>query len=163
MMSKAREEAVWKRVMAMAAEAPEPMPCHRPQPDRGLTEAQLLELLDRERMDACTYRTLAARTKGQVWRCLQQLALEEQQHGRKLETMYYLLTGRKPCPDRPKAPCVACFNEELRRRYEQERGAASQYRKLAEQESTFGHIFRHLALEEERHGEMILRLLEQCL
>lgn len=161
MMSKSREAAVWQRVMALSAEAPElPVQCRE---DDGLTQAQIMELLEHELADACTYRTLAQRAGGDLRRCLLQLAGEEQRHARKLEAVYYLMTGRKPCPDRPKSPCVACLNEELRRRYDAEIQGAAQYHKLADGAGSFAQTFHCLGLEEERHSRMILRLLEQCL
>jgi len=163
MMSKSREEAVWKRVMALSAEMPElPAPC-RSKPDTGLTEAQVLELLQGELADACTYRILAQRAKGDLRRTLLGLSQAEQRHSRKLEAVYYLMTGKRPCPDRPKAPCVACLNEELRRRYEAEVKGAARYHKLADQAGSFSQTFHCLGLEEERHGQMILKLLERWL
>lgn len=163
MMSKSREEAVWKRVMALSAEMPELPVSRQSKPDTGLTEAQVLELLMGELSDACTYQTLAQRTKGDMRRCLLRLSQEERQHSRKLEAVYYLMTGRRPCPDRPKAPCVACLNEELRRRYEDEVKGAARYHKLADQAGSFAQTFHCLGLDEERHSRMILHLLERCL
>jgi len=160
MMSKTREEAVWQRVMAASAEDPQP---HPRKPALGLTPAQVLEQLQQELLDACTYRVLAARVKKQPRQCLLQLAMEEQHHARKLETVYYLMTGSRPCPDRPKAPCVACTNEELRRRYQAEVDGAARYHKLAEQAGSFACLFHSLARQEERHAGMILNLLQMCL
>ena len=163
MMSKSREEAVWKRVMALSAEAPElPMPCQTGS-DTGLTQAQVLELLEGALADACTYQTLAGRARGNLRRTLLELSQAERRHSRKLEAVYYLMTGKRPCPDQPKAPCVACLNEELRRRYEAEVQGAARYHKLGEKAGSFAQTFHCLGLEEERHGQMILKLLEMCL
>ena len=161
MMSKTREDAVWKRVMALSAEAPE-LP-ERPCANGTLTEAQVLELLMGELTDSCTYSVLARRAQGDLRRCLQELARQERQHARKLEAVYYLMTGRKPCPDRPKAPCVACLNEELRKRHGEEIKAAARYHALADKAGAFAQTFQCLALEEERHSRTILRLLERWL
>jgi len=163
MMSKSREEAVWQRVMAMSAEAPEMAAPRRAGADKELTEAQVLELLKEELEAACTYRVLAQRTKGNLRRCLLELARAEQQHSRKLEAVYYLMTGRRPCPDRPKAPCVSCLNEELRKRYDEEVKGAARYHKLAEKAGSFAQTVHCLGLEEEHHGQIILKLLEMCL
>ena len=161
MMSKHREEAVWQRVMAASAEAPDCTPTVRS--DDGLTQTKILELLERELLDACTYRTLAGRM-GKQARCgLQQLAREEQQHYKKLEAIYYLMTGSRPCPDRPKAPCVACTSEELRNRYRQEVAGAEAYHGLAEKAGSFAELFHGLSRAEERHARQILALLQQCL
>ena len=164
MMSKTREDAVWKRVMTMSAETPEPMArSGREASWEGLRAVQVMELLVDERADACTYETLARRAQGTARRCLQQLAQEERRHSRKLETVYYLLTGERPCPDRPKAPCVACLNEELRRRYDAELTGCACYRKVAEHAGSFRCVFLELAAEEECHGRKIMDLLQQCL
>ena len=159
-MNQLREEAVWKRVMAAAEEAP--ACCDRPRAPE-LTPCQVMELLEGELLDACTYRVLAGRVKKQARQCLLQLAKEEQRHYRKLEAVYYLMTGSRPCPDRPKAPCVACTNEELRKRYKLEVEAAKKYCCLAEKAGSFAGVFHCLHRDEQRHAAMILNLLEQCL
>ena len=177
MMNKNREEAVWKRVMAVSAEAPECQPETRPEqkpeckseckpkpkPDCELTPCQVMDLLEHELQDVCTYQTLAARVRKNARSCLLQLAQEERQHYRKLEAIYYLMTGQRPCPDRPKPPCVACLNEELRRRYEIEVRGAMMYHQLAEQAGSFACTFHCLGNDEERHSQVILNLLQQCL
>ena len=166
MMSKTREEAVWKRVMAMSSEAPEtqpPRPAQKPQQAKGLMPEQVMELLKDELADACTYQTLAAKARGEARRCLQRLSMEERQHYRKLEAVYYLMTGQRPCPDRPKAPCVACLNEELRKRYEEELAGAARYDRLAQTAGSFSTVFHCLSHAEERHAQVILNLLQMCL
>ena len=124
MMSQKREAEVWSRVMAASAEAP----CSPyPKKHDGLSAGQLMELLEGELMDACTYQVLAGRVKKDIRRCLLQLAREERSHYRKLEAVYYLMTGQRPCPDRPRTPRVACTNEELRKRYQEEVEGAKHY------------------------------------
>lgn len=160
MMQKHREEAVWQRVMAASAEAPD---CRPPaKPDGGLTPAQVMELLEGKLQDACTYRTLAGRM-GREGRCLQQLAREEQQHYKKLEAVYYLMTGARPCPDRPRTPCVACNNEVLRDRYREEVSGAERYHCMAEKAGSFAGLFHALGRAEEAHAKQILALLQHCL
>ena len=160
MMNPKREAEVWSRVMAASAEAP----CCTPKKESmSLTCRQVMELLERELMDACTYRTLAMRVKKPVRQTLLCLQREEMRHYRKLEAVYYLMTGKRPCPDRPKAPCVACTNEELRKRYEEEVEGAATYHKLAECAGSFASVFHCLGCEEERHAQTILHLLEKCL
>ena len=161
MMNKHREAEVWRRVMAESADAPACEP--EKQPDNCLTPCQVMELLEDELMDACTYQVLANRTKKNVRQTLMQLAREEQMHYRKLEAVYYLMTGSRPCPDRPKTPRVACTNEELRKRYQAEIEGAQRYCCLAEKAGSFAPVFRCLSRDEERHAHMILCLLEKCL
>ncbi len=154
-----REAEVWERVMAASAECEFP----KGKPETGLTAQQVMELLQGELMDACTYQTLAMRVKKDLRRCLMQLAQEERRHYRKLEAVYYLMTGQRPCPDRPKAPCVACLNEELRKRYRDEVEGAKKYHCLAEKAGSFAAVFHCLGHEEERHSQTILELLQRCL
>ena len=158
-MNNKREAEVWQRVMAASAECP--MPAGKM--ESGLTAPQVMELLEDELADSCTYRTLAMRVKKDLRRCLLRLAQEEWQHYRKLETVYYLMTGHRPCPDRPKAPCVACLNEELRKRYQEEVAGAEKYRCLAEKAGSFASVFHCLGHEEERHSRTVLELLQHCL
>ncbi len=166
MISKTREEEVWRRVMACSEEAP--TPC-KPQPREEksrkncLTPAQIMELLEQELQDACTYQVLAGRVKKEMRRVLLQLAQEERRHYRKLEAVYYLMTGTRPCPDRPKAPCVACTNEALRDSYHEEVAGARRYHALAEEAGSFAAVFHCLGHEEEHHSQMILCLLQRCL
>ena len=160
MMNQKREAEVWNRVMFASAEcACLPKAESRDQ----LCPEQVMELLVHELEDACTYRTLAGRVKGEVRQQLLKLAREEEGHYRKLEAVYYLMTGRRPCPDRPKAPCVSCTNEELRRRYEGEVEGARQYHCLAKNAGSFESVMHCLGHDEERHSRVILHLLQMCL
>jgi len=168
MISKTREAEVWRRVMECSAEAPAPCKsCEEAYSEKPvqncMTPAQVMELLEQELKDACTYQVLAGRVKKDVRRVLLQLAQEERRHYRKLEAVYYLMTGTRPCPDRPKAPCVACTNEELRTRYHEEVEGAKRYHRLAEEAGSFTPVFHCLGCEEERHAGMILCLLQRCL
>ena len=160
MMNQKREAEVWNRVMAVSADAP----CCMPKREKGsITCQQVMELLEGELKDACTYRTLAMRVKKSIREPLLCLYRDEMRHYRKLEAVYYLMTGKRPCPDRPKAPCVACTNEELRKRYEGEVEGAAIYHGLAECAGSFASVFHCLGCEEERHAQTILNLLQKCL
>lgn len=160
MMSQKRQTEVWERVMAASAQEPVAAP---PRQEAGLRETVLMELLEEELADCCTYQVLAERVRREVRRMLLRLAQEEAAHYRRLEAVYYLLTGSRPCPDRPKMPCVACTNEELRRRYRQEIESAGRYHALADQAGSLACVFHGLGNEEERHARVILNLLQQCL
>ena len=160
MMNQKREAEVWNRVLSASAEAP----CCAPKKEQmNLTCQQVMELLEQELMDACTYKVLAMRVKKSIRQTLMCLAQEERRHYRKLEAVYYLMTGKRPCPDRPKAPCVACTNEELRKRYEEEVRGAAVYHGLANCAGSFESVFHCLGHEEERHAQTILNLLQKCL
>lgn len=160
MMDHKREQEVWQRVMAMSAEAPQ---CSKPVNKQTLTAEQVMELLCGELADAATYEALACRVRGQARQTLMMLAGQERQHAKKLSAVYYLMTGKKPCPDKPKYPCIACTNEELRERYIEETAGAEKYCCLAEKAGSFAKVFRELACEEEQHAHTVLKLLQQCL
>ncbi|MBP3634822.1 MAG: hypothetical protein J6J43_09655 [Oscillospiraceae bacterium] len=160
MVSKAREAEVWSRVMAASAQAPES--CN-PKPRSTLTSAQVMELLEQELCDKVTCEALACRTHGAARQKLMFLARQEGEHYKKLEAIYYLLTGEKPCPDRPKQPCIACLSEELRRRWQQETKSAHTYHCLAEKTGDFASEFHVLGSEEEKHAQLLVQILQTCL
>ncbi len=51
--------------------------------------------------------------------------------GKRLSALYFVMTGLKACPDRPKLPCVSCLNEALRQAYREERCTAELYSRYA--------------------------------
>ena len=155
-----REEAVWKRVMEVSAQAPE---CCKIKDRADLTAEQVKELLCKELADAATYEALAARVQGTIRRKLLFLAQRERCHYARLETVYYLMTGKTPCPDQPKRPCIACTNEELRSRYAEEVKGGETYHRLAEKSGSFANVFHELGAEEESHAHAVLCILQQCL
>lgn len=156
MMSKAREEAVWKRVLALSEEAPEPV---LPRPKEPPITALLPEL----RTAVHTYRHLAGLTGGPVGRCLRRLAEEKRRQVRRLETACYVLTGRRSCAEAPAKPCGTDLREELRRCFTQEIKTAERCRTLAGQKGPFSDFLQQLAEETLCHSQMLLRLLERCL
>ncbi|MBQ9967660.1 MAG: ferritin-like domain-containing protein [Oscillospiraceae bacterium] len=160
MLDQKREQAVWQRVMDLSAQAPA---CCKIAKTEAVTAEQIMELLCSELSDAATYEALSCRVCGQARQMLLKLAMEERQHAGKLETVYYLMTGKKPCPDRPKRPCIACTTEELRERYIQEVKGAERYKALAEKAGSFSKVFRELACEEEHHAQKVLTVLQSCL
>lgn len=160
MISPKREAEVWNRVMAASAEAPE---CCKVKKTEELTAEQVMELLQAELCDGRTYEALACRVRGDVRRRLLMLSQQERSHYAKLEAVYYLMTGKKPCPDRPKPPCIACINEELRCRYREEVKGAQLYHCLAKKAGSFETVFHELGAEEEKHAYQVLCLLQQCL
>lgn len=160
MMDQRREQEVWQRVMAASAEAPA---CCKPVGKQTVTAEQVMELLCKELADAAAYEALACRVRGQMRQRFYALARQERQHAQKLSAVYYLMTGKKACPDKPKFPCIACTNEELRERYIAETKGAEHYCSLAEKAGSFGDLVRELACEERQHAQEILKLLQYCL
>lgn len=155
-MNSNREEAVWQRVLAASEEG-------SPRQSQTLTAAQVLELLEQTLLEQSTYRTLSARVGKGPRTLLRQLAREQAGQSRRLEAVYYLMTGTRPCPDRPKGPCVACTNEELRKAYDRAVEAAARCGGLAESAGSFAPVFRQLSRAASRRAGVLLRLLEQCL
>ena len=160
MMEPKREQEVWKRVMELSAQAP--AAC-RPALQQKITSQQIMELLCKELEDAAAYEALACRVRGQARQKLLMLMAQERQHAARLETIYYLMTGKKPCPDKAKKPCIACTGEELRERYIQETAGAAKYHSLSEKAESFTKVFKELACEEEQHAQIVLETLQMCL
>ena len=158
MMSRTREAAVWQQVLAASEEAPAPKPAAG-----GFTPAQVMDLLEDELQDANTYLALARRARREIRQSLLQLSQEEQQHARRLETVYFLMTGRRPEPKRPAMPDVGNVMDALRTRYQGEVAGAAQYRRLAEQADSFGPVLQELGSDEARHAQTVLRLLQRSL
>ena len=160
MLDSKREQEVWQRVMDLSAQAP--ACCKMPKTDT-VTAEQIMEKLMGELEDVMVYEALSCRVRGDARRCLLMLAAGERRHYEKLETVYYLMTGKKPCPDRPKRPCIACTNEELRERYIHEVKGAEKYKALAEKAGSFSKVLLELAHDEECHAQKVLGVLQACL
>ena len=156
MMSKTREAEVWQRVLATSGEAPKPA-------SGGLTPARVLQLQEDELRDAHTYRSLAGRAPRDIRQSLLRLSEEERQHARRLEAVYYVMTGKRPAAGRQDTPKAGNLHEDLRSRYREETAGAAEYRRLAEQADSFAPLFRELGDDEERHAGTILRLLQRTL
>ena len=144
--------------MELSEQAPA---CCKPKEPATLTAQQVMELLVGELSDACTYETLATHVRGSVRQRLLALSMAERAHYARLETVYYLMTGKKPCPDKPKKPCIACLSEELRTRYTEEVKGAEYYHCLAPKAGSFAKIFHELGTQEELHAYEVLCIL-QC-
>ena len=160
MIDHKREEAVWKRVMEVSAQAPE---CCKAKEQAELTAGQVKELLCKELADIGTYETLAGCVRADLRRKLLWLSQRERCHYARLETVYYLMTGKKPCLDQPKRLCIVCLGEELRSRYAREVESGDTYHRLAKKAGSFEPVFHELGLEEERHAYEVLCILQQCL
>lgn len=165
MMDRTREQEVWSRVMAASAEAPAPAaeraPAAKPaQQSRGLTEAQVQMLLAEKAADVNTYRSMAAKVQSGRRRMLEQLAMENRNQARQLAAVYYLMTGRRPRMEQPQTSDTAYNPEALRTRYQAETAEAARYHSLAEGAGSFSGIFHDLGNAGERHGQMIIKLLQ---
>ncbi len=165
MMDQTREKEVWSRVMAASANAPMPKQAKTMAAPRsgGLTEETLRQLMEAEAMEAHTYRQLAAKSQGNARRTLEQLSMEEQGHFRRLTAIGFLLLGRKLTVNRPEAAHFDTAPEILRNQYRRELDAAGRYRDVAGTAGVYGPLFLDLADAEERHSQMVVKLLGEML
>lgn len=88
MISQHREEAVWKRVMETAAEAPAP--------PENLTAQTVWELWQQERQQIHSLQILAQGKRPFISQSLRQMAGHAKQRAGTLEAVYYVMTGRRP-------------------------------------------------------------------
>ena len=158
-------ERVWSRVMGAScpmSDAPKQKPpmCEQAQ---GLNEKTLLELLEDELHDHATYCHLACMARGCVRQTLQSIAADEKRHAKMLSAMYYILTGKKACPEPSRPACVACLNEALRGQYAGELEGRRKYAELAQRAGEHACTVESLAAGECRHAQMLYSLLQHCL
>ena len=158
-------ERVWSRVMGAScqiSDAPKQNPQMREQKP-ALNEEMLLDLIEDELHDHATYCHLACMARGCVRRTLQCIAADEKQHAKMLCAMYYILTGKKACPEPARPACVACLNEALRGQYAGELEGRRKYAELAQRAGEHACTFESLAAGECRHAQMLYSLLQHCL
>ncbi len=134
--------AVWNRVMQQDR-APEALSL----------EESLREMIAGEHTDHVTY-LAAARCAGRHAATLRQIAMQEDCHGRRLQALYYLLTGECYAPE--VAPrCEGSLCETLRARFAVELEGAKRYRAAAERWPEHRRLFQELAAQEENHGRIL--------
>lgn len=134
--------AVWSRVMQQDR-APEELSL----------EESLREMIAGEHTDHITY-LAAARCAGRHAAALRQIAMQEDCHGKRLQALYYLLTGECYAPEvAPK--CEGSFCETLRARFAVELEGAKRYRAAAERWPEHRCLFLELAAQEENHGRIL--------
>lgn len=160
MIDQKREAEVWKRVMDLSAQAPENC---KPKEKSVLTAQQVMELLEKELEDESMYEALAGRVRQPMRQTLLGLAKQERQHALCLETVYYLITGKKPCFERSKRPCIASTTEELRSRYHAELAGAEVYCTLRQKAGAYADTFHKLSEEERYHAAVVMQILQTCL
>ncbi len=152
-------ERVWSRVMGAPCPAPEAPKQQSSLPD----EQTLCELLCSVLHQQATYCHLACMARGCVRKTLQCLAADEKRHAKTLAAMYYILTGRKACPEPARPACVACLNEALREQYAAERQASRRYAELAKCAGEHACAFEQLSTDACCHAQTLCQLLQHCL
>ena len=113
--------------------------------------------------EAAIYRSLAAQGPKCARERLLRLAEDERCHAKRLGALYFLMTGKKYCPEPVRGACTACFNEALRKQYQAELEAQEQYARLAARAGEQACMFEALARDEGRHAKMIYCILQQTL
>ena len=91
-----KERQVWSRVMNTAVSCPKP---EEPKQDTGLTEKTLAQMIQCEYCEAAIYRSLAAQGPKCARERLLRLAEDERCHAKQLGALYFLMTGKKYCPE----------------------------------------------------------------
>lgn len=173
-MDEKQAQRVWSRVMSPGA-APAPPCTAAAQPKTAgaqsaqapgtqpLSQTQLSGLIHDALCGCAAYRELARRMKGSPARMLSGLASQEQCHAKKLAAVYFLMTGKKLCPEPVRPPCITCVGETLRERYRAERQSAEVCRALACGAGEYQCLLQTLAREECEHAAKILCILQNCL
>ena len=157
-----KTKAVWDRVMANQGELPVAAPA-APASNQTVCASEIMELIQDERNDACTYFALAKCVGGRDCACLQRIAQEELCHAKRLSTVYYVLTGNRACVCPEPTESVTCLPESLRKQHQQELEGVETYEALARRESPYQNPFWQLSDEERRHAQKVLCLLQRYL
>ncbi len=155
-------ERVWSRVMGVSCQTASAPKAEAPQAP-CLDGQTLCELLCGELQQYAAYCHLACMARGCAKKTLQCIAADEKRHARMLAAIYYIMTGKKACPEPARAPCVACLNEALREQYAGELKASRRYAELARCAGEHACTFEALSADECRHAQMLYSLLQRCL
>ncbi len=181
----AQERRVWERVaesLPADPSTPQPLPLPTPTlpsapgqnipttpdfPDDDdavtLTPETVMAYISRAKTEARLYCYLAGKVSGQNRTLLKRMEQTKLAQVRDLSSVYFILTGRKPCPIPSQPPCVTCINETLRWQYQQSLEEAAQFSALAAAGGRFACLFARLQREACLQGEDILVLLGQLL
>lgn len=111
---------------------------------------------------------LALAQQAPVWarQKLRDMAGEEEKHARRLMAVYYLVTGECYCPHiRNDRICVGKWCPALRERYHVQACSGMNYARAGEEttDPCLSGLLRELSVEEYRHADRLLRILEQTL
>ena len=120
----------------------------------------LTEFLNDEFADAYVYRVLAQRYSGEMRTRFTQMANDEMRHYRMLSGAYYIVTGKKFIPEKPKKLTFESLPQLLKDRYYAELSGASAYIKASKnEEDDFSSLYLAAAEDEKRHARTILYIL----
>ena len=160
-----RCDAVWQRILPNMDPYPEVRKeaAKRAEASCGkkIGENDILRYIEDELQDRCCYMALSrkARTKAEM-RCLAAIGAAEAGHAKKLEAVYFIMTGKHPCVSSPELPKICCFTDTLRQRYHEEKKAHQEYLQAAQkaEDERAKKLFECLAEEEAAHADIIWSL-----
>ncbi len=153
-----RCDEIWQRVLP----GMEPYPQIRKQREGRLSEKDILSFMESECSDRQLYSAMArkGRTRAES-RCLAAIGAAKACHAKKLEAVYFIMTGSHPCPAQPPEPNIRCLTDALRQRYYDELKAQQQYLEASKraEDERISQLLSCLAGEEKKHGDIIWSLL----
>ncbi len=151
---------VWSRVTATGAK---PAAARQSTPETAPIESELADMIRDELSDRAAYAQLARRMRGEGASALRALARDEGGHAKKLTAVYFLHTGKKPSPEIVPVQLTGSLADQLRERYRMETAGAELYARAANTYPAHRTLFERLSTDEQRHSDVILNLLENCL
>ena len=126
----------------------------------------LLGFLEEELEGQRAYAALMRRAPVWARQCLRELAAEKEAHVRRLEAVYYLITGS--CRQRGAAcgaPCISHWCPALRERYHAEACDGLNYKRAADEttDPCLSRLLNDLSAAAYRRADRLLRILERGL
>lgn len=160
-------ERVWSRVMGAPYQQPAAQAMAQ-SADAGagtscLDEKTVSELVSAAASARATYQRLACMTRGCAQKTLQMLANEKSCQIKQLSAIYYILTGKKLCPEPARPDCIACVSEALRDQIAAARQREQRYTALSQCAEAYACQLSQMAKEECRAAEGLYHVLVCCL
>lgn len=156
-----RCDAVWQRILPNMDPYPEARKQAAKRTEAKITESDILRYIEDELRDRYCYMALSrkGRTKAEI-RCLASIGAAEAAHAKKLEAVYFLMTGKNPCVSAPELPRICRFADTLRQRYFEEKKAHQEYLGAAQrtEDEKVKELLECLAAEEADHANIIWSL-----
>ena len=159
-----RCDAVWQRILPNMDPYPEVRKETAKRAEAKITETDILRYIEDELRDRYCYMALSrkGRTKTEM-RCLASIGAAEAGHAKKLEAVYFLMTGKRPYVSAPELPRISRFTDTLRQRYYEEKKAHREYLDAARrtEDEKVKELFECIAAEEAAHADAIWSLFVQ--
>lgn len=146
---KEKTREIWKRVL----NEEESCDC------RAFSSERLREHIAASKRAACTYRAMACCTEGKCRNLLCRFAENSAMDAKKLETVYFIWTGKCAGVPAEKAEKVCCLADSLRNMYQTESAEIAMLQKAAEEMPDYASVFYALAQDKRCRLEHIMKLL----